>query len=87
MEKIMEKITEEIEYPQTAEEAAAAAKCARISAIDRRLRELDQASIRPSRSAALAVSKGEAPNGADVERLAGYEAEITALREERGRLA
>jgi hypothetical protein len=77
----------EIVLGKTEAEKQAEANRVRIAEIDRRLQELDTKSIRPGRAVSLAVGSGETPDTADVERLAGYEAEIAALREERGGLA
>ena len=77
----------EIVLGKTGAEKQAEANRVRISEIDRRIEELERKSNRPSRAVALAAGRGEPPDAADVERLAGYEAEIVALREERGELA
>lgn len=74
----------EIVLGKTEAEKQAEANQVRVAEIDRRIEELERKSHRPARAIAVCVAKGETPDAADVERLAGYEAEIVALREERG---
>jgi hypothetical protein len=71
---------------KTEAEKQAEADRIRIEEIDCRIEELERKSHRPERAAVLCAAKGETPDTADVERLAEYEAEIAALREERASL-
>ena len=78
---------EEAVTPPTAEELLLHKNYMRLYEIDKRIAALEQKSHRPARAVALAAGTGEAPDPDDLSRLADYEAEIAALREERGGLA
>lgn len=60
---------------------------ARIAEIKAELDRIDALTARPARAVYLALSKGETPDAADVERLSALEAEAVALRTELQSLA
>lgn len=60
---------------------------ARIAEIKAELDRIDAQSVRPSRAVYLALSKGETPDAADVERLSALEAQAVSLRAELQSLA